>query len=206
MIRAPKFLAALMCLPALALAQVEPPDDAATMRPSMRHHGISPPLTEIARNPVPVALGMGQFQEEDVEELVELAEPPPRGPLPQSQVQTEARAPLAAVAGTEFEGPGTGLSGFTVTGAPPDHTLAVGPDHIVAWVNSRYAVFDKLGNPLLPGNSVAGNSLFVGLGNVCETTNRGDPILQYDRLADRWILSQFAFGAVSPIKSVADFR
>ncbi|MCB1634783.1 MAG: hypothetical protein KDI51_09355, partial [Xanthomonadales bacterium] len=164
------------------------------MRPSMRHHGISPPLTEIARNPVPVALGMGQFQEEDVEELVELAEPPPRGPLPQSQVQTEARAPLAAVAGTEFEGPGTGLSGFTVTGAPPDHTLAVGPDHIVAWVNSRYAVFDKLGTPLLPGNSVAGNSLFVGLGNVCETTNRGDPILQYDRLADRWILSQFAFG------------
>jgi hypothetical protein len=38
--------------------------------------------------------------------------------------------------------------------------------------------------------------LFTGVGGVCETTNRGDPILQYDRLADRWILSQFAFSVV----------
>ena len=64
----------------------------------------------------------------------------------------------------------------------------------MAWVNTQYAVFDKNGNKLLPGNGfVSGNSLFQGVGNLCETTNRGDPILQYDRLADRWILTQFAF-------------
>src|SRR5262249_57975173 len=27
----------------------------------------------------------------------------------------------------------------------------------------------------------------------CATTNRGDPIVLYDALADRWLLSQFAF-------------
>jgi hypothetical protein len=86
------------------------------------------------------------------------------------------------------------MTGFTVTGAPPDPTLAVGPSHIVAWVNAQFAIFDKNGNKLLPGNGfVNGNSVFAGLGNVCATTNRGDPIVQYDRLADRWFLSQFAF-------------
>ncbi|MEQ1923976.1 MAG: carboxypeptidase-like regulatory domain-containing protein, partial [Pyrinomonadaceae bacterium] len=65
--------------------------------------------------------------------------------------------------------------------------------HVVAWVNSQYAVFNKTGTLLL--GPINGNTLFAGVGNNCESTNRGDPILQYDRLADRWILSQFAFSA-----------
>ncbi len=95
------------------------------------------------------------------------------------------------MAGTSFEGPGTGLAGFNMSGAPPDTTMAVGPNHIVAWVNSQYAVFDKSGTVVT--GPVNGNTLFTGVANLCATTNRGDPILQYDRLADRWIMSQFAF-------------
>jgi hypothetical protein len=53
-----------------------------------------------------------------------------------------------------------------------------------------YAVMTKTGTVL---SLVNGNTPFAGMGNLCETTNRGDPILQYDRRADRWILSQFAF-------------
>src|SRR5205807_9575545 len=30
-------------------------------------------------------------------------------------------------------------------------------------------------------------------GGQCDTTNRGDPIVLYDQLAGRWLLSQFAF-------------
>ncbi|HMG76930.1 MAG TPA: IPT/TIG domain-containing protein, partial [Pyrinomonadaceae bacterium] len=122
-------------------------------------------------------------------------------------IQTAALTPLGAVAGTTFEGPGEGMAGFFVGVAPPDTTLAVGPNHIVAWVNSQYAVFNKSGTPLLPGNGfVDGNTLFTGMGNVCETTNRGDPILQYDRLADRWFLSQFAFNTSgSPPQKVAPY-
>ena len=107
------------------------------------------------------------------------------------QQQNSAVRPFGAVANNTFEGPGIGLSGFTLTGAPPDTTMAVGPNHIVAWVNSQYAIFAKNGTVLL--GPVNGNTLFTGVGGVCETTNRGDPILQYDKLADRWILSQFAF-------------
>jgi hypothetical protein len=38
----------------------------------------------------------------------------------------------------------------------------------------------------------AGNTLWTGFGGVCSTSNDGDPIVQYDHLADRWMMSQFA--------------
>ena len=127
---------------------------------------------------------------------------PPSTPV----VETFPSQAFNAVAGTSFEGPGLGMPGFVIAGAPPDPTLAVGPNHIVAWVNTQYAIFDKVGNKLLPGNGfVAGNILFTGVGNGCETTNRGDPILQYDRLADRWILSQFAFAVNSSGNPIAPY-
>lgn len=173
-------------------AQATAPGGGQTLRQTMTFHGVSPTLADLARNQVPVAPENGQLVEDEMEPLYE--EPSPAqlpGALGQPFVQTAAPKPFAAIAGANFEGPGTGLPGFTLTGAPPDMTLAVGPNHIVAWVNSQYAVFSKTGTVLLP--PVNGNSLFTGVGNLCETTNRGDPILQYDRLADRWILSQFAF-------------
>jgi hypothetical protein len=175
-----------------SFAQGTAPDNQA-FKPVTTYFGESPTLRDLARNPVDVAPGDGQLFEYELKELYEepaFTEPPPAGVSP--LIQTFAPKPLAVVAGVNFDGPGTGLGGFTMTGAPPDMTVAVGPSHIVAWVNSQYAVFDKTGVLLL--GPVNGNTLFTGLGNVCETTNRGDPILQYDRLADRWILSQFAFG------------
>lgn len=109
---------------------------------------------------------------------------------PAAVTQVATGRPLTAVAGANFEGPGVGMPGFTMTGAPPDTTVAVGPSHVIAWVNSMYAVMNKTGTVL---SLVNGNTPFLGGGGLCETTNRGDPILQYDRRADRWILSQFAF-------------
>lgn len=117
-------------------------------------------------------------------------------PLSVTEVQTSTDSSpfFSATAGANFEGLGTGFAGYSVGVAPPDTTLAVGPNHVVQWVNSHYAVFDKAGNKLLPGSGfVAGNTLWSGFGGVCETTNRGDPVVQYDHLADRWVFSQFAF-------------
>ena len=186
-----KLSAAALALLSTQLLAQGTPSEAVDARVPMTFHGVSEPLSDLAQRQVPVAPGMGQFQEDHVERLYE--EPVPRSPGPEIQpfVQTEPTRPLAAVAGASFEGPGTGLAGFSMTGAPPDTTLAVGPNHVIAWVNSQYAIFSKTGT--LQTGPVNGNTLFTGLGNVCETTNRGDPILQYDRLADRWILSQFAF-------------
>jgi hypothetical protein len=57
-------------------------------------------------------------------------------------------------------------------------------------VNLSFAIWDKDAN-LLYGPA-ANNTLWRGLGGPCEQLNAGDPIVLYDHLADRWMLSQFA--------------
>jgi hypothetical protein len=74
---------------------------------------------------------------------------------------------------------------------PPDTNGDVGPNHYVQWVNLSFAIYSKTGS-LLYGPA-AGNTLWSGFGGPCQTTNNGDPIVQYDHLADRWMMSQFAF-------------
>ncbi|MGX5203323.1 carboxypeptidase regulatory-like domain-containing protein [Aliikangiella sp. IMCC44632] len=88
---------------------------------------------------------------------------------------------------------GTGFDGIgNVQGAvPPDTNADVGPNHIVQMVNTAIAIWDKQGNILL--EPVAINSLWEGFGGLCESTNKGDPIVLYDGAADRWLVSQFAF-------------
>lgn len=157
-----------------------------TLKPEMNYYGVSESLSELAKRKLPdVSKENGPLQGNEEEELYE--EPPPKlvdNLLPET-IQTLAGPEFSATVSTSFDA-------VTALGsAPPDTTMAVGPSHIVVWVNSRYAVYNKTGTLLL--GPVNGNTLFTGVGGVCETTNRGDPILQYDRLADRWILSQFAF-------------
>jgi hypothetical protein len=84
---------------------------------------------------------------------------------------------------------GVSVEGFPMNGsAPSDANGAVGPDFYVQWVNSVISVFLKDGTYL---GSIPGNALWSGFGGPCETHNDGDPIAQYDILADRWVLSQF---------------
>jgi hypothetical protein len=78
--------------------------------------------------------------------------------------------------------------------------MAVGNNQIVQWVNLRLTVMNKTtGAPLLPVPFyVNGSQIWAGLlatnpASLCATTNRGDPVLQYDRIAGRWLLVQFAF-------------
>lgn len=112
--------------------------------------------------------------------------------------QTATYQTLGAPIGANFEALGVGTPGYTISGAPPDTTLAVSPTQIVQWVNSQLAVYNKSGTALLaaPG-FINGNTIWSALGaaSLCATTNRGDPIVQYDRINARWILSQFAFNS-----------
>ncbi|NUM43460.1 MAG: carboxypeptidase regulatory-like domain-containing protein, partial [Anaerolineales bacterium] len=73
---------------------------------------------------------------------------------------------------------------------PPDTDGDVGPNHYIQMVNVSFAIYDKSGN-LLSGPTPF-NDLFNGAGGNCEADNSGDPIVLYDELADRWILTQFA--------------
>jgi hypothetical protein len=74
---------------------------------------------------------------------------------------------------------------------PPDSEGDVGPDQYVQWVNTSFAIFDKSGHMLF--GPAEGRTLWQGFGGVCQKQNQGDPIVLYDPLADRWVVSQFGF-------------
>ncbi|MPZ16617.1 MAG: hypothetical protein GEV06_01695 [Luteitalea sp.] len=78
---------------------------------------------------------------------------------------------------------------------PPDTVGDVGPNHYVQAVNIVYRVFDKQGEPLTPAFKMS--QLFQNIGGVCATHDDGDPIVLYDHLANRWLLTQLA--AAAPI-------
>ena len=73
--------------------------------------------------------------------------------------------------------------------SPPDPTGEVGPNHYVEMVNLSFAIYSRSGT-LLYGQ-LNNNTLWQGFGGPCETRNDGDPIILYDQLADRWMLTQF---------------
>lgn len=123
-------------------------------------------------------------------------------------LQSSTGPNVAVTGGLNFEGVGRGLPGYTVSVAPPDTTGDVGRaftdaggvqhnGQYVQWVNSHFAVFDKASGAKLYGPA-AGNTLWAGFGGPCETRNDGDPLVQYDQMADRWVLSQFALPSGGP--------
>jgi hypothetical protein len=86
---------------------------------------------------------------------------------------------------------GVSFDGIPATGyLPPDVAGAVGPDHYILMVNVAFAIYDKQGH-LLAGPSPI-NALWAGFGGPCTNLNSGDPIVRYDHLAGRWLMSQFA--------------
>jgi hypothetical protein len=114
---------------------------------------------------------------------------PPREPGPGTSpggIDTVAQRGHGSAAnsrrGAEF--PGVGANGF----APSDVNLAVGPNHIVQVVNVRYAVFDKSGN-IVAGFPKSLGSIWGTVIPGC-SGNGGDPVVQYDVLADRWLITQ----------------
>ena len=109
----------------------------------------------------------------------------PGGAQPDPVVQTSSvAAPNAPVAGA-------GWGGLSANGSlPPDPNAAVGPSHVVEIVNQHFAVYSKTG-ALLYGPTDT-NTLWTGFGGDCEAYDDGDATVAYDRLADRWVIQQFA--------------
>ena len=83
--------------------------------------------------------------------------------------QSPGRAPILT-----FEAAASGST-------PTDPTGAVGPNHFVNSWNSAFRIWDKAGNPLTAAAS---------LGTILPGT-AGDPIVLYDRYADRFLITEF---------------
>ena len=123
---------------------------------------------------------------------------PERGPVVQSKgysgdAALQALSPAVAIPSplANFEGLSNqdnfNIFGFRVN--PPDPNGEVGPNHYVEMINLVFAVYDKNGNRLL--GPVDTGTLWSGFAIPDCTDPSGDPVVLYDQLEDRWVLTQF---------------
>jgi hypothetical protein len=158
------------------------------------HFDVSPPLSEMAARfgtvktmeseaPENPELPSWRQYRSDVPDPVVQAVVPPVGSLGRGEV------PLSApTAGFNFLGVGT--NGLT----PSDSNGSAGNDQYVETVNTRYQVW-SLDRSTSVATSILGptstNTLWSGFGGACQAQNSGDPIVLYDKVAGRWLISQF---------------
>jgi uncharacterized repeat protein (TIGR01451 family) len=156
---------------------------------------ISPPLSDLA------SLAPEQGVSNERPELPFPAWRVPRSnqPDPVTQVapsgQSSVNFPLLAA-------PTTGFNFLGMIGGgsyPPDNNGSVGNDQYVETVNTTYQVW-SLNRGTSTATSLVGpssiNTLWSGfVGGNCSSRNDGDPIVVYDKVANRWLISQFTSAA-----------
>ncbi|HEX6869544.1 MAG TPA: hypothetical protein VF163_00475 [Micromonosporaceae bacterium] len=114
-----------------------------------------------------------------------------RGHTGDAALQTAAASAAIADPLITFDGLSS-QDNFNIFGGrvnPPDPVGDVGPNHYVEMVNLVYGVYSKTGQPLLA--PVDTGTLWAGFPIDECTEPSGDPIVVYDQVADRWILTQF---------------
>jgi hypothetical protein len=79
-------------------------------------------------------------------------------------------------------------------GWPPDPNGDVGPNHYIQTVNTSVGIFSKTGTQLA---AFTFDTLFSGTGTPCDASNQGDPVVVYDPLGGRWIISDMAWSNFS---------
>jgi hypothetical protein len=122
---------------------------------------------------------------------------PPQSGKPDPVVQIAPGASVASVGGFA----GIGIQNYNVNSAPPDTNGAAGTTQYVQVVNTVMAVFTKDGTRLSPNLAI--NTLWSGFGGRCQSDNDGDPIVLFDHLANRWIISQFAVSSTPYTQCIA---
>jgi hypothetical protein len=102
-----------------------------------------------------------------------------------------APAPLGSFKGLDLKTFGAGW--------PPDTHGDVGPNHYIQAVNTSIGIFDKATGSRLAAFTF--NNFFINKGlastDACAKYNYGDPVVLYDQVSGRWIITDFAFAAAS---------
>ncbi len=143
------------------------------------HFDVSPALRDMQLIPP----GPGKLRENEDRDIVPrvLRAIFQKDPVVQSAVGRGLAIPTPIVT---FNGP-SNSSGV----APPDPNGDVGPNHVVMMSNLSFQIYNKAGTSVF--GPASNNTLWGGFGGPCQTENSGDPVVLYDQLADRWLLSQF---------------
>ena len=152
------------------------------------HHDVSQPLRQMAAaaNAAGSAARPAKHRSGDREGQLPR---PPASHRPDPVVQhTPGTASPNVSTSNNFDGIGSG--NYSITGVPPDPNAAVGTTQIAEIVNTAYAVYNKTGGTVLaPTNT---NTLWSGFGGFCQSANDGDATVGFDRIANRWVIQQFA--------------
>ncbi len=142
---------------------------------------------------------------------------PDRGPIVQDQgfsgdgALQSANSPAIPAPLVSFDGLSNqdnfNIFGFRVN--PPDPNGEVGPNHYVEIINLVFAVYSKTGTLLL--GPVDTGTLWAGFAVPDCTDPSGDPVVLYDQLEDRWLLTQFTtrgptyYNRLSKVWAVEEF-
>ena len=163
-------------------------------------HDVSPPLAAIA--PAPDQADGKEKKEKEPKKGFPI---PDQSAIADPVVQSSPSTAATPALGAGFDGLGQGFTGpagtMSVDSAPPDPNAAVGPNHVVEIVNESFAVFDKSGTVLYgPART---NTLWSGFGGGCQSNDDGDATVEYDKLAGRWIITQFSVRTTPYLECVA---
>src|SRR5438093_4656997 len=197
--------AVLLVLAAAALVflAISPP---ASAQQTARPQPLTPTFSKAVafdESPALRTLPLAKKYVADPSKLLEIR--PERGPRAQSKgyksgdkaLQTFSPALAILAPLLTFEGlrneDNFNIFGFRVN--PPDPNGEVGPNHYVEMINLVFAVYDKSGNKLL--GPIDTGSLWSNFAVPDCTDPSGDPVVLYDQLTDRWILSQFTTSGLS---------
>jgi len=108
-------------------------------------------------------------------------------PDPLRGMQQTTRSDTRALSGPILNFDGQGFSGVT----PPDPVGDVGIDYYIQSINAgagaRYTIYNKS-----DGSVAAGPFTMDLLGSSFCGSGQGDPIILYDELASRWLISEFS--------------
>ena len=118
------------------------------------------------------------------------AAPEPSSVVPPTTPSAPMPSAIENFSGLSFSDTCTG--GQCGGGWPPDTNGDVGPNDYIEAVNTAYAIYNKTGTKLA---AFTEDQLWSGAGsNPCNGESEGDPVVVYDPLGNRWILTHFAFG------------
>jgi len=96
-----------------------------------------------------------------------------------------APAPLANFAGLDFATWGDGY--------PPNANGDVGPAYVIEAVDSSLGIYDKTSGARIAAFTFDAFMSQGSFGNLCDSDNRGNPVVLYDTFEDRWVISDVAY-------------
>ena len=160
---------------------------------SEAHHDLSQPLRSIPpAKPLPRS---GDEVENEIPRVVRVPGGPDAALQPHNlSTPVAGPTPLLSFAGAQNTDNATLVF-------PPDTNGDVGPNNYVQVVNLTFTIFNKSGAKLLGPSPT--NTIWSGFGGLCQTHNDGDPVVLYDQLADRWLISQFAITTTTSHECIA---